>query len=239
MEHVKEETRENERGSGLGLLLPVLLLAFVSAAVWYLMGINSSPNHEEHATEAATQTTAAEAIGKTDKLAGKVDTLTGDFVYELGNMVTIDLPNGAGKLEVGENSTENKLYKFLSDKTAAVDTVKGDWFEFTNVRFKTGGAQIDPSSLTQIKNMAAIANGFAEATFKIGGYTDNTGDSANNVGLSQKRAETVLSELKKLGANATSFTGAKGYGPEYPVGDNATAEGRAMNRRVAVNVKTK
>jgi outer membrane protein OmpA-like peptidoglycan-associated protein len=160
-------------------------------------------------------------------------------VYDLGKMITIDLPNGAGSLTVGENSTENRLYKFLSDASAKIDTVKGNWFEFTNVRFVTGGSKIDSASSNQLKNIVAISKAFPAASFKLGGYTDNVGDAAFNTSLSQKRAEAVVAELKKLGAGAKSITGAKGYGPQFPIGDNATTEGKAMNRRVAINVKSK
>jgi len=170
---------------------------------------------------------------------GTIDTVTGNFVYNLGKMITIDLPNNGGKLEVGENSTEAKLVAFLNDANKTIDTVKGNWFEFTNVRFKTGGSEITDESLTQLKNMVAIANAYPDAQFKIGGYTDNTGNAASNVALSQKRADAVLNMLKKSGVAEKSLSGAKGYGQEYPIGDNATAEGRAMNRRVAVNVKAK
>ena len=52
-------------------------------------------------------------------------------------------------------------------------------------------------------------------------------------------ADAVVAMLVKMGAAATSIAGAKGYGPEWPMADNATAEGRAQNRRVAVNVKAK
>jgi outer membrane protein OmpA-like peptidoglycan-associated protein len=45
--------------------------------------------------------------------------------------------------------------------------------------------------------------------------------------------------LKKLGIAAGAITGSKGYGKEWPIADNATPEGRAQNRRVAVNVKAK
>jgi outer membrane protein OmpA-like peptidoglycan-associated protein len=93
--------------------------------------------------------------------------------------------------------------------------------------------------MVQLKNMVAIAKGYPAAQFKLGGYTDNTGSAAGNIALSQKRADAVASMLVKLGASAKSFAGAKGYGPEWPIADNTTPEGRAQNRRVAVNVKAK
>jgi OmpA-OmpF porin, OOP family len=234
-----------EKASGtMKFLLPLLLLAGAAILAWYLFG--KGCNNEVNAV-----TNGADSlIVKTEEVAGDMkdavvsglgtlDTLTGDFNYNLGKNVTIDLPKGAGKLEVGENSTENKLYQFLSDPNAVLDTVKGNWFEFTNVRFKTGGSEITAESMAQIKNMVAITKGYPTAQFKLGGYTDNTGSSAGNISLSQKRAEAVAAILKKLGAGEKSIKSAKGYGPEWPIADNTTPEGRAQNRRVAVNVKAK
>ncbi|PZP43989.1 MAG: hypothetical protein DI598_15040, partial [Pseudopedobacter saltans] len=54
-----------------------------------------------------------------------------------------------------------------------------------------------------------------------------------------ERADAVAAAVQKLGVSATQLTGAKGYGPEHPVGDNETPEGKAVNRRVSVNVKAK
>ena len=233
-----EETVENA-GNGLKWLLPLLLLVLVSAAAWYLMGSSSSKITEQPAV------VAKEPVGKTESpsvttsaVAGTVDT-SGNYIYDLGKIISIDLPNGAGKLDVGENSTENRLFKFLSDGAATIDTVKGNWFEFTNVRFNTSGAKVDSASAAQLKNIVAISKAFPAATFKLGGYTDNTGDSVANVSLSQKRSEAVVVEFKKLSASVKAITGAKGYGPQYPIGDNTTAEGKAQNRRVAINVKSK
>lgn len=236
-------TTENT-GSGLRILLPLLLLAVAAMGAFYLLGNGCNNTTEVMADEADTLHLKTEQVAGDVKdavvsSAGKLDSLTGEFNYNLGNIVTIDLPNGAGKLEVGENSTENKLYKFLSNSGSVIDTVKGNWFEFTNVRFKTGSSVITDESMIQLKNMVAISKAYPTAQFKLGGYTDNTGSAAGNVALSQKRAEAVAAMLQKLGAAATSIAGAKGYGPEYPIADNTTAEGRAQNRRVAVNVKAK
>ncbi len=241
--HYTNETAENS-GSGLRILLPLLLLALAAMGVFYLFGNGCNNTTEVMPGGADSLHTKTELVAGDVKDAvvtgvGKLDSLTGEFNYNLGNIVTIDLPNGAGKLEVGENSTENKLYKFLSDSGSVIDTVKGNWFEFTNVRFKTGSSVITDESMVQLKNMVAISKAYPTAQFKLGGYTDNTGSAAGNVALSQKRAEAVVSMLQKLGAAAASITDAKGYGPEHPIADNGTEEGRAQNRRVAVNVKAK
>ena len=233
----KNDPTEEKTGKGLKWLLPVLLLALTAAAAWYLTGSNKEA---EGSATAVVEKIAKEETPAvtTPAVSGKVDT-SGNYIYDLGKMISIDLPNGAGKLEVGENSTENRLYKFLSDPTTTIDTVKGNWFEFTNVRFLTGGSKIDSASSAQLKNVVAISKGFPKASFKLGGYTDNTGDLVANITLSQKRSDAVVVELKKLGATAKAITGAKGYGPQFPIGDNATVEGKAMNRRVAINVKSK
>jgi outer membrane protein OmpA-like peptidoglycan-associated protein len=231
--------------SAMRFLFPILLLALAAMAAFYFFGkgCNKEAGLATHegtdTTMVKTDDTAGEMKDAAATAAGTLDTLTGNFNYNLGKMVTIDLPNGAGKMEVGENSTENKLYKFLNDANATLDTVKGNWFEFTNVRFKTGGSEITEESMKQLKNIVAITKGYPTAQFKLGGYTDNTGSSAGNIALSQKRADAVVAMLAKLGAAAKSIAGAKGYGPEWPIADNTTAEGRAQNRRVAVNVKAK
>jgi outer membrane protein OmpA-like peptidoglycan-associated protein len=236
--HYTEEVADTA-GSAIKWLLPVLLLVLLTAAAWYLYsGKDSQSESETTSTMAETPVKEQPAAVAEQAPAGRVDT-SGNYIYDLGKMITIDLPNGAGALTVGENSTENRLYKFLSDPAAKIDTVKGNWFEFTNVRFLTGGAKVDSASSNQLKNVVAISKAFPAASFKLGGYTDNVGDAVFNTTLSQKRADAVAAELKKMGASAKAITGAKGYGPQYPIGDNGTTEGKAMNRRVAINVKSK
>jgi K(+)-stimulated pyrophosphate-energized sodium pump len=68
---------------------------------------------------------------------------------------------------------------------------------------------------------------------KVGGYTDNVGSAGANQRLSRDRADSVRSELISDGV-ATNCVTAEGYGQESPIADNATADGRAKNRRVAM-----
>lgn len=235
---------EVESGGALKYILPLIMMALIAMACWYLVKDGCRSTNHGPAPVAGATTTSHDAHGthtgtvSIPAVAGKVDSLTGDFIYDLGESIELSLPDGA-KLSVGKNSTEYKLIQFLNDKNAVLDSVKGNWFEFTNVRFKTGGAEITAESEAQLKNMIAIAKAFPNAKFKIGGYTDNTGDAAKNLALSQKRADAVAAKVKALGIADSAITGAEGFGKEWPIASNDTPEGRAQNRRVAVNVKAK
>ena len=237
--HYADEKTSNST-SGLKLLLPILLLCLLAAAIWYFTKDGCNKKVDETVTVNDTTKSLVDKITTTTTtVIGKVDSLSGDFIYDLGESATIDLPNNAGQLVVGKNSTEYKLVQFLNDKNAVIDTAKGNWFEFTNVRFKTGGSELTEASVDQLKNLVTIAKAYPNAIFKFGGYTDNTGDKVANITLSQKRSDAVVAMVKKLGIATTAIDGSKGYGEEWPIADNTTAEGKAQNRRVAVNVKAK
>jgi outer membrane protein OmpA-like peptidoglycan-associated protein len=228
-----------KKTSGTRWLWFLLLLLGAGLLIWLF---TRKPAPKEEASTVVTDTTAAttpSVAAPPVTVKGKLDTVTGNFIYDVGDMITIDLPNNGGQLNVGRYSTEARLVEFLKDPNAVVDTVNGNWFDFTNVRFKTGSATITDDSYTQLKNLVAIIKSFPGATFKIGGYTDNTGDASANLALSQKRANSVAAEILKQGANKAQITKAEGYGQEHPVGDNSTADGRAMNRRVSMRVKSK
>jgi OOP family OmpA-OmpF porin len=68
----------------------------------------------------------------------------------------------------------------------------------------------------------------------VAGHTDNTGDAKANQSLSERRAAAVKQILvSKYGADAARIT-TKGWGPEQPIQENTTAEGRTLNRRVEI-----
>ena len=73
---------------------------------------------------------------------------------------------------------------------------------------------------------------------EIEGHTDNTGKKSYNVWLSKKRAEAIKNYMiSEFGIDASRLS-AVGYGPDQPVSDNGTREGRAENRRVVAAIKT-
>ncbi len=97
--------------------------------------------------------------------------------------------------------------------------------------FKTGKSTIDPASLPTLTEALNTMKGNPDLAVEIRGYTDNVGKPAANKALSQKRAEAVRTWLVKQGIDASRIA-VNGLGPENPIGDNTTAEGRAMNRRI-------
>jgi aconitate hydratase len=98
------------------------------------------------------------------------------------------------------------------------------------VNFDTGSAVIKPAYFSKL-------NEFAEQLKKdgtkgeVGGHTDNVGQAASNQALSQARADSVKKYLLSKGIAADALS-ANGYGDAKPVADNATAEGKAKNRRI-------
>jgi outer membrane protein OmpA-like peptidoglycan-associated protein len=69
----------------------------------------------------------------------------------------------------------------------------------------------------------------------VEGHTDATNTDAYNLDLSERRARAVVAALVKRGADGGRLQ-AKGFGKSRPVADNATAQGRALNRRVEVSL---
>ena len=105
-----------------------------------------------------------------------------------------------------------------------------------NIYFDTGSATISRDSAETLTNAAnAIKQAPAGTRIEVGGHTDNTGDAAANVTLSQQRADAVVARLRELGVAADSLT-AKGYGQDKPRASNATEEGKAQNRRIEFTV---
>jgi outer membrane protein OmpA-like peptidoglycan-associated protein len=156
-------------------------------------------------------------------------------IANLGNFVNRSLPDGT-ILNVPAFGVESQLLGFIQDPNKGVDS--NVWFNYDRLLFDTDSATLRPESQEQLRNIAAILKAYPNVHIKIGGYTDNTGDAASNLSLSQDRANGVMAQLVNLGVSADRME-AQGYGDQYPVADNATEAGRAQNRRIAMNVTQK
>lgn len=101
----------------------------------------------------------------------------------------------------------------------------------SKIYFETNSAKLKPVSLGQLNALVEILKKYEAAHLTIEGHTDNVGDDAYNMELSQKRTESVKEYLMTKGILESRLT-AKGYGETKPVADNKTASGKGKNRRV-------
>ena len=100
------------------------------------------------------------------------------------------------------------------------------------INFPTNSAEIPTISKGLLQKAAVAFKQLPLGTvIEIGGYTDNTGDPAANLQLSQQRAEAVRAALVEAGVDPSMLV-AKGYGSASPIAGNDTVEGRFRNRRI-------
>jgi len=99
------------------------------------------------------------------------------------------------------------------------------------VTFIVGRATLTDSAQAILADVAESLNAHPDIRVEVAGHTDNTGTAAVNRRLSEARAESVVAFLISRGVAADRLE-ARGYGPDRPVATNATATGRAQNRRV-------
>lgn len=108
-------------------------------------------------------------------------------------------------------------------------------YTLNGLQFDVGKATIRPSSLKQLQELLEYLQWKTDERIEIAGHTDNAGNDAANVTLSQQRADAVKKWLVEKGI-AASRVNAKGYGSSQPVADNSTEAGRQQNRRTEVRI---
>ena len=120
----------------------------------------------------------------------------------------------------------------VTDCQALFEDVKGD----NRILFETNAANIKGAeSFDLLNNIASAANRCSSFNISIGGHTDSIGDAAYNQRLSEARAATVKNYLSEQQVEADRMS-ATGFGETNPQSTNATAEGRAQNRRITFTV---
>lgn len=103
--------------------------------------------------------------------------------------------------------------------------------------FDFDSAELKPAMMSELDSAAnQIKASKGDEMLEIVGHTDSVGPADYNQGLSERRAQAAADYLGSQGVDASRMT-VKGMGETAPVADNATREGRAMNRRVELHTK--
>ncbi len=108
-----------------------------------------------------------------------------------------------------------------------------------DVKFDFDKAQVKPESYGDIKNLADFLTQYPQTTTVVEGHTDSVGSDAYNQTLSERRANAVRDVLVNQYGVGSDRINAVGYGETRPVADNASADGRAVNRRVEAEVEAR
>lgn len=133
----------------------------------------------------------------------------------------------------------------FAEQTAATSALRGRFGDIdnynikgtTSVNFDTGKAVLTEEAKANLCNAASQASGQDNALLLVVGYTDSTGSQDFNQVLSEKRASKVVNHLQQAcGWKPYRMLTPTGMAEADPLADNETVEGKAQNRRVAVNI---
>jgi outer membrane protein OmpA-like peptidoglycan-associated protein len=143
------------------------------------------------------------------------------------------------------NMIRNGTAQGFDEQTAATEALRGRMGDIdkynikstTNVHFDTGKANLADQDKAQLCQTATTAQNTENALMLVVGYTDSTGGDDLNQALSEKRAARVINYLQQAcGWKPYRMLTPTGMAKADPLADNSTAEGKAQNRRVAVNI---
>ncbi|HEY1867623.1 MAG TPA: OmpA family protein, partial [Candidatus Cybelea sp.] len=137
--------------------------------------------------------------------------------------------NEASAAMTARNDLRNRLNAALPTRESS----RGLISEIGGVQFETGAAVLNESARENLAKFSGVVASYPTMRFNIEGHTDNTGSVATNNALSLQRAMSVRDYLIGRGVSAASINVA-GLGSSMPIGDNATVESRARNRRVEI-----
>lgn len=106
----------------------------------------------------------------------------------------------------------------------------------SDVTFATNSADINSGFYPTLNSVAKVLKEYNKTNVVVSGFTDNTGGSAYNQDLSERRARSVSNYLAGQGvSNNRLFS--QGFGMRNPIASNATVEGRSANRRVEIMLR--
>jgi len=125
--------------------------------------------------------------------------------------------------------------QFAEPFTVTVKFEPARSYRLDNVYFDFGKHTLRSESFKELNELVDYMKWRENEKIEIAGHTDNVGTDADNLKLSQNRAESITQYLIKKGINPTRVI-AKGYGASQPVAGNSTDEGRQKNRRTEVKI---
>ncbi len=171
-----------------------------------------------------------------EKTIAVVDSTKGTFIVAVNLrkkddlLITVKKDDYAFSSKVVSIKDASFVNKPKPIKIEVNEATVGNSFLLNNLNYNTNSADLTKESFIVLESFAEYLKGNPNIKVEIQGHTDNIGAAKSNEALSANRAYTVKSYLEEKGVDGKNIT-AKGYGPNKPIADNTTEEGRAKNRR--------
>ena len=160
--------------------------------------------------------------------------LIGYWIWNSRNTATSTAFNLEEQVRLGSQQASTALAALQPGFTAK-DLVSA--LNLNVINFSSNSAQVPIDSMNYLNRVAAAIKIAPRGTvLEISGHTDNTGDPASNMALSQERADAIRGYLIQQGVSSNTLV-AKGYGDTRPVAANDTEEGKFRNRRIAFSLQ--
>lgn len=129
----------------------------------------------------------------------------------------------------------NQQVDVLVKQLQAKPTERGSVVTLGDVLFAVDRAELTPAGLRNVQQVGAYLQQNQDRQILVEGFTDSTGTVEHNLRLSQARADSVRRALVAQGISPTRIT-TQGFGKDYPIASNDTADSRVLNRRVEVTI---
>ncbi|MBN1550107.1 OmpA family protein [bacterium] len=158
--------------------------------------------------------------------------LTFTVPSDTGGMIWCFLEAGTGSysIYIVQEKAFTKKLTFSADEIQRELDEKGR-IAIYGILFDLDKADLKLESIAPLQEMVKLLLTNPELKIEIQGHTDNQGDEAHNMRLSEARANSVKIFMTLFGIDAQRLT-SKGYGQSMPISSNDTDEGRQLNRRV-------
>ncbi len=105
-----------------------------------------------------------------------------------------------------------------------------------DITFAVNKARLSRGTMNSLSAVARVLNKYKATAIHVLGFTDSTGSDSYNLDLSKRRALSTANFLSSRGVVAGRIV-ATGYGENYPIANNSSNQGRAMNRRAEIYIR--
>ena len=213
-----------------GILSAALILSMIGASFW-----------DQRRQLDRSQRELAETRNATEQMRNQLTALKDDLALEAARIQ--ELQTEKEKISQAHNSLEQEMRHAMESRDITISELKGKLTVdiLDRILFDSGEALLKPEGEMILRKIAGVLAGYPNRQIHVIGHTDNVPIRANSRGrfpsnweLSTARATAAVRFLTEKAGVDPRRLGAVGYGEFHPIADNANAEGRAKNRRIAL-----